>query len=158
VDFQMTIWGTIIAIALFSCIGVWLFVQSFRPDPTRPSDPRESRGRTFREAVQRYVGPVSPDTALLTPVLRVLLEAVSTLCGFPGFGWMASTRVAVGLPMLCIGPAIIYGFYPVLLAMTGHLSDSPFVAFQYLPYLAAISASALAVAEIRAARGGRDAA
>lgn len=163
-EFETTIWGTIIALALFIAIGAWLFVRSMQLDPDKRVA-LQAEGRRARlgivEAARRYVGPVSPDTAFLTPTGRVALEFVAAFCGFPGFGWLSSTRVAIGLPMLFIGPAIIYGFYPALLATNGHLSDGPLVAFSYLPVLAVVSAAALAVAEVRAARaarGGRDAA
>lgn len=158
-EFTTTIWGTIIAMALFTAIGAWLFAKSVRLSPAERAARREERGaaRGLADAMRRYVGPVSPDVALLSPVKRVALEFVSALCGFPGFGWLASTRVAIGLPLLCIGPAIVYGFYPAFLAMTGRLSDSPYVALEYLPFLAIVSASALAVAEVRTARSGRDA-
>lgn len=163
--FTYTIWTTIVMVAFFIVIGAWLFVRALIPDPHRPSDatarqegiiPARSVFRRITSGMRRYVGPISPDVAILTPLKRVALEFVTALCGFPGFGWLMSTRVAIGLPLLCIGPAIVYGFYPVLLALTGHITDSPLVAFRYLPALAVVSASLLAVAEFRRTKADRD--
>ena len=156
-DVSITIWGLVAALTLFTIVGVAMFVIALRPNSregiTAPPGKSASKGGTgFGPAMRRYVGPVSPDLALLTAPRRVLLEFVSALCGFPGFGWLASTRVSIGLPMLCVAPAIIYGGYPVYLAMTGHLIDSPYVAIQYLPAVALVSASCLAFAEYRARR------
>ena len=157
-DVSITIWGLVVALTLFTAVGVAMFVIALRPT-ARNRDGAPSGGSAapageagFGGAMRRYVGPVSPDLALLTAPRRVLLEFVSALCGFPGFGWLASTRVSIGLPLLCIAPAIIYGGYPVYLAMTGHLLDSPYVAIQYLPAVALVSASCLAFAEFRARR------
>jgi hypothetical protein len=167
VDLEMTIWGTVAALVMFTVAGLALFVQALRSDPAERAARAASSqlpagsgvagpGRAdFREGVRRYVGPVTPDMALLTPAKRVLLEFVGALCGFPGFGWMTSTRVSIGLPMLLIGPAMVYGFYPVYLAMSGHLADSPHVGIRYLPALAAMSAAVLAIVETRSARRRR---
>ena len=153
----VTIWGTIAALVMFTAIGFILVVQALRPDPAERAA-RRAAGTArlgLGEAARRYVGPVTPDLALLTPPLRVVLEFVGALCGFPGFGWMMSARVAIGLPLLIVAPTIVYGFYPVYLALSGHLVDSPYVAIRYLPFLAVISASALAAAEVRSSRSGR---
>ncbi len=148
---EFSIWVIIVVIVGFVTIGAVLFVRGLRPGTEdAPAEPV-----TFKEGVDAYVGPVTPQLALLTPVTRVLLELVSATCGFPGFGWLVSGRVAIGLPMIVLGPAIVFGFYPVLLAYTGHFNDSPYVAIQYLPALGAISATALAVVEARYARSTR---
>lgn len=156
-DFTFTIWGTIAAIVIFVTIGVVLVVGELRPDPAERAARRASGAPRvgLKEGMRRYVGPVTPDLALLTPVKRVLLEFVGALCGFPGFGWMASARVSIGLPMLVVAPAIVFGLYPAYLAVSGHLADSPYIAIRYLPLLAIASSSALAVVEVRAARGGQ---
>jgi hypothetical protein len=106
--------------------------------------------------MSRYIGPVDPDVALLNPPGRVALEFVAALCGFPGFGWLASTRAAVGLPLLVLGAATVYGFYPAFLALSGHFTDRPLIALEYLPVVAVISATTLAIAEVRRARSARD--
>lgn len=152
-DVETTIWGTIGALGVFILLGVFLFVRSLWPDrAARVVDPH-ARRKSFAEGVNDYTGPVGPKLALLTPVKRVLLEFVGAFCGVPGFGWLVSGRVAIGLPLLCAGPAIIYGLYPVYLATTGHLSDRPLIAIEYLPVLAVVSAFTLAVAEFRYAKG-----
>lgn len=151
-DVEITIWGLVVALAFFTLAGVVMFIVALRPDPSNPGHgapvAREQQG--FEAAVKRYVGPVTPDLALLTPARRVLLEFVGAMCGFPGFGWLMSTRVALGLTLLCVGPAIIYGAMPVAFAFSGHLLDGPYVVIEYLPAVAIISATCLGVAEYRA--------
>lgn len=153
-DVEMEIWGLVAALAFFVIAGVIMFFVALRPEPAaegpKAVDRADPSERGFRAAVQRYVGPVTPDLAILTPARRVLLEFVGALCGFPGFGWLMSTRVALGLTLLCLGPAIIYGAMPVAFAMSGHLLDGPYVAIEYLPVVAVVSATCLAVAEYRA--------
>lgn len=148
---EFSIWAILVAIVGFVIIGAMMFVRGLHPDgDTRPAAPL-----TFKEGVDAYVGPVTPRLALLSPVKRVLLELVSATCGFPGFGWLVSGRVSIGLPMMILGPAIVFGFYPVFLAYSGHFNDGPYVAIQYLPALGVISATALAVVEARYARSLR---
>jgi len=149
---EFSIWVIIIAIVGFVIIGAMMFVRGLRPDP---GERAETEPLTFKEGVQAYVGPVTPRLALLSPVKRVLLELVSATCGFPGFGWLVSGRVAIGLPMMVLGPAVVFGFYPVFLAYTGHFDDGPYVAIQYLPALGVISATALGVVEAHYARSIR---
>jgi hypothetical protein len=48
-----------------------------------------------------------------------------------------------------VGPAIVWGFYPVFLALTGRLLAGPYEATAYLPFLGLTSAAALAVAQWR---------
>jgi Ca2+-transporting ATPase len=60
-------------------------------------------------------------------------------------------REAAGIVLLTVGPAIVWGFYPVVLAFSGHLLDGPYTATSYLPYLGVASALALAIAEWREA-------
>jgi hypothetical protein len=160
----MTIWGIVAMLVVFIAIGAALFVQGMRQERRVPADDgngssadTEPEGRGMRAAMRRYVGPVSPELALLNPPARVGLEFLAALCGFPGLGWMMSTRVSIGLPMLIAGPAIVFGFYPAYLALSGHFTDRPLIALEYLPALAVISATALAVAEVRRLRAVRDA-
>jgi hypothetical protein len=155
VDAEITIWGLIVALAIFTIGGVAMFVLALRPDRSTAGEPGQGpkardAERGFRAGVHRYVGPVTPDLALLSPARRVLLEFVGAFCGFPGFGWLMSTRVAIGLTLLCLGPALVYGAIPVALAFSGHLSDGPYVAIAYLPTLAVVSATCLALAEFKA--------
>lgn len=149
---QLTIWGVIAALVLFVAIGAVLFVQALRGDRERESATDGPVEKGFRAGMRRYVGPVRPEHALLSPPLRVGLELVCASCGIPGMGWMMSTRVAVGLPLLAIVPSFVYGFYPVYLAMSGHIVDSPYVALRYLPILGVVSAALLAIAERRSLR------
>lgn len=149
---RITIWAMTAALALFTVVGILLFVQAMRPDPQAdaPREPPGSRG--LRQAMRRYVGPVERGNALLNPPLRVGLEWICASCGVPGLGWMVSTRVGIGLPLLVIAPSLIYGFYPVVLALNGHILDSPLEPLRYLPFLGVASALALAVVEWRTAR------
>lgn len=151
---QISIWGIAAALVLFVGIGVVLFVQALRGDRGgEPDTPREREG--FAASMRRYVGPVRPEHAILNIPLRAGLELVCGSCGIPGMGWMMSTRVAIGLPLLSIVPSVVYGFYPVYLALSGHLLDSPLVALRYLPFLGVGSAALLLATELRARRQAR---
>lgn len=151
---QLSIWGIVAALVLFVGIGAVLFVQALRADRgDGPRGPHEKEG--FAAAMRRYVGPVHPQHAILNIPLRAGLELVCASCGIPGMGWMMSTRVAIGLPLLSIVPSFVYGFYPVYLALSGHLLDSPLIAFRYLPFLGVGSASLLLATELRARRRAR---
>lgn len=146
---QISIWSLVAALILFVAISVVLFAQALRPD-AEEREARKSRSRRpFRDRISAYVGPAGPHLALLSPVKRVALELVSASCGFPGFGWMMSGRVAVGLPLMILGSGFVFGFYPVFLAFTGHFLDSPYVALQYLPAVGIVSAATLGVTEYR---------
>jgi hypothetical protein len=156
---EFTLAGIAAALLLFVAIGAILLVQAMlqeRRSGRAGATPEARLG--IRHAMSRYIGPVHPDLALLNPPARVVLEFVAALCGFPGFGWLVSTRMAVGLPLLILGSATVYGFYPAFLALSGHFTDRPLIALEYLPAVAVASATALAVAEVRRARSARDAA
>jgi hypothetical protein len=156
----MAIGGIVGMLLLFLVIGAVLLVQAMAMERRRNAASAAGGVRerlTARDVVRRYVGPVTPDLALLNPPARVAIEFVGALCGFPGFGWMTSTRVWIGLPLLIAGPAIVFGFYPLYLVSSGHIADRPLIALEYLPFLAVASASALAVAEMRHARSGHEA-
>lgn len=149
---HLTIWGVIAALVLFVGIGAVLFVQALKGDRSAAPEGSEEDERGLRAGMRRYVGPVRPENALLNVPLRVGLELVCAGCGIPGMGWMMSTRVGVGLPLLAIVPSFVYGFYPVYLALSGHILDSPLIALRYLPFLGVGSATALLIVELRARR------
>ncbi len=149
-DLEISIWSLVAALTFFVIVGVVMFFMALRPDPSVERPEADASERGFRAGVRRYVGPVTPDLAILSPARRVLLEFVGALCGFPGFGWLMSTRVALGLTLLCLGPAIIYGALPVAFSLSGHLLDGPYVTIEYLPAVAVVSAACLAFAEYRA--------
>lgn len=149
---QLTIWGVIAALVLFVTVGGVLLVQSLRIDRGDPRAPVQPDERGLRAGMRRYVGPVKAENAILNPPLRVGLELLCASCGLPGMGWMMSTRVAIGLPLLAVVPSFVYGFYPVYLTVTGHFLDSPYVALRYLPFLGVASATALGIAEWRSRR------
>jgi hypothetical protein len=153
---EMGLWGIAVVLVVFIAIGIALLVQSFREERAQQDpDTAEKPRRGFLAGYDAYIGPVNPDHALLNPPLRIALELVASMCGFPGFGWMASTRVRIGLPLLVIGPAIVFGGYPAFLVLSGHIVARPLMGLEYLPYLSAISTSALAIAEVRRARERR---
>jgi hypothetical protein len=108
--------------------------------------------RELRAASRGYFGPPAPELALLSPLARVGLELVAALCGFPGFGWLFSSRMRIGVPLLIIGPSITFGFYPALLVLSGRVAASPLEPLKFLPVVAVASATALAIAEVRRAR------
>jgi hypothetical protein len=151
-----SLWGIVAVFVLFMAIGAVLFVQSLwtgRGREAAAGGEQQPRQRiTVREGVRRYYGPVTARHALLGPVRRVVLELVAATCGFPGFGWLMSARPAIGLPMIILGSATVYGFYPAFLIMSGRINASPLVALEYLPVLAVASAGTLAVVEYRSAR------
>lgn len=154
----MSMWAIVAVFVLFIVIGVVLFVQSLRMGHAGATGGAngDARRLTVREGVRRYFGPVTSRHALLGPKRRVALELVAAACGFPGFGWLMSARPAIGLPLIIVGSATVYGFYPVYLVMSGRIAASPLVGLEYLPVLAVVSAGALAVAELRTARAGAD--
>jgi hypothetical protein len=150
--------GTIIgSLALFTIVGLAVTIDAIRVARAerRRHEGLVPTGLSLREKVSRYVGPVDPGTALLNPPGRVATEFIGALCGFPGLGWIFSGCIFTGILLLSLGPAVVWGFYPVLLSVTGKLSSGPFVAVQYLPGLALGSAMALAYREVQLARRRR---
>jgi hypothetical protein len=135
------VWSITALLAVFAASGVVLFVQALRtaPEAMRGGDV------TLHQRIDRYVGPIAPESALLTPRSRVLVEFVTAACGFPGLGWLISGRVGVGLALLVCGSAVVWGFAPVALAFSGLLLKSPYAATFYLPLLGIVSAVALAL-------------
>ena len=81
---------------------------------------------------------MTPDLARLNPPLRVLIEFTCALFGFPGFGWVMSTRVVVGVVLMLVGPAFAWCFYPVYLSVSGRLAENVYSLIEYLPLLAAV--------------------
>jgi hypothetical protein len=58
--------------------------------------------------------------------------------------------------MLILGSATVYAIYPAYLALSGHFLDRPLIALEYLPAVAVLSATALAIAEVKSARSEHD--
>jgi len=141
-------------LAVFVLVGLAITYSALRGakseqkrDGQTPHDELSLRARAAR-----YIGPMDPSMALLNPPGRVATEFFTALCGFPGLGWILSGSVFTGLILISVGPATVWGFYPVFLAVTGRLLRGPFVAVQYLPGLALGSSAALAYRELRLAR------
>jgi hypothetical protein len=153
---DMGLSGIVVVLIVFLAIGVAMIFQSFRAEKGGEADSSPPRGLGLRAAVDAYVGPVSPENAFLNAPGRVALEFVAAMCGFPGFGWLSSTRVRIGLPLMVVAPAIVYGAYPMYLVLSGHILDRPLIGLEYLPVVAVVSATALAIAEVRSARGRRN--
>ncbi len=146
--------GTIVGLlAVFAIVGLTVTFTALRAAKTelKRSSP-QTDPLSLRARIGRYVGPVDPTMALLNPPGRVAAEFFTSLCGFPGLGWMLSGSVFTGLVLICVGPAFVWGLYPVFLLLSGQLDDGPFVAVQYLPGLAIGSSVALAYREIQLAR------
>lgn len=106
----------------------------------------------LRQRLAQRVGPVTPEKAPLTPALRVLIEFVCALFGFPGLGWSLSTRLMPGLGLMLAGPIFCWMVWPVFLHYSGILAMNVQSLVWELPVVATASAGGLAVAEIRAAR------
>ncbi len=106
-----------------------------------------------RGTLHRYVGPVEPRHALLTAPVRVAVEFVAALFGFPGLGWLISGKVMTGLFLLVVGPSIFWGVLPAYLVVTERIVGNPYLTVQYLPVLAVVSATALGVYQLRLSRG-----
>ena len=150
--------GSIIGLlALFGIVGVGVTVGAMRSARAerRQTEGMPEPGASLRERVGKYVGPVEPSMALLNPPGRVAVECFTALCGFPGLGWILSGSVFTGLLLITLGPAVVWGLYPLFLVLTGRLLGSPFVAVQYLPGLALGSAAMLAYREVRLAHRRR---
>jgi hypothetical protein len=153
---EFTLAGLAAAVLLFVAIGAIVVVQALLAERKQPAAGSPAPRPDIRHAMSRYIGPIHPDLALLNPPARVALEFVAALCGFPGFGWLVSTRVGIGLPLMVLGSATVYGFYPAYLALSGHFTDRPLIALEYLPVVAVVSAATLAVAEVKRARSAPD--
>lgn len=152
----IAIYSVIAILLIFVITGMFLVVRAMRlaAKEQRRENPEAGRlrGLKLRQRVKRYVGPASPKMALLNPPARVGIEFFGSLCGFPGLGWMISGRIAIGLPLFAIGPAITWAVYPLYLSMSNEIMAGPYVVLRYLPVLAATSAGLLANSEFRYAR------
>jgi hypothetical protein len=150
---SFTVWGLVAFVALFFAIGTFVAVKAmFAAHEERVrTEGGGWRGLTWRERLDRYEGPVTPDLARLNAPVRILLEFTCALFGFPGFGWVMSTRVVIGVVLMLVGPAFAWCFYPVYLSVSGRLADNVYSLIEYLPLLAAVSAGTLAVVEARTA-------
>jgi hypothetical protein len=148
------IMGTVVSlVAVFALVGLAVTLNALRTARTeRKRSGTHVDGLSLRARIGHYVGPIDPSMALLNPYGRVATEFFTALCGFPGLGWILSGSVFTGLVLICVGPAVVWGLYPVFLVMTGQILDGPFVAVQYLPGLAVGSSAALAYREFQLAR------
>lgn len=147
-------WLVTAMLLVFVGVGLVLLTRSLqaaRAFHRRVPEPG-SEHVTLSERGRRYVGPVRPDMALLNTPLRVAVEAVTALCGFPGLGWLISGRVVTGVVLLAVVPSLVWGIIPMVLSVTGDIYRGPFVAVGYLPVLAVVSALGLTMAEIRRIR------
>ncbi len=157
---SFTVWGLVAFVALFFVVGTFVAVKAMLSAHGEYVRTEDGRLRTigWRERLSLYQGPVTPDLAKLNAPLRVLIEFTCALFGFPGFGWVMSTRVVLGVVLMLVGPAFAWCFYPVYLSVSGRLAENVYSLIEYLPLLAAVSAGTLAVVEARAAhrRAGRE--
>jgi hypothetical protein len=156
VNINLVVFSVLAILSVFSLVGVGVFYNAFRAARReRLAAGDEARAAQLREKIRRYIGPVDPKKTLLNPPGRVAVEFVGALCGFPGLGWMSSGSVFTGLLLIWCGPAFAWGIYPVILAVTGQLSSSPYIAVEYLPGVAVASAGLLAYREVKLARQRR---
>jgi hypothetical protein len=158
-SFTVVIISAVAILSVFALVGLGVTYNAFRVarHERKAADEAagEERAARLKERVRRYVGPVDPKTALLTPPARVAVEFVGASCGFPGLGWMCSGSMFAGLLLICFGPAFAWGVYPVILAVSGHLLSSPYIVIEYLPGVAVTSAGALTYRELMLARHRR---
>jgi hypothetical protein len=159
VSFTVVIISAVSILSVFALVGLGVTYNAFRVARQERRSADEAAGEEtaarLKERIRRYVGPVDPKTALLTPAARVAVEFVGAFCGFPGLGWMCSGSVFAGLLLICFGPAFVWGVYPVILAVSGHLLSNPYVVIEYLPGVAVASAAALTYRELMLARHRR---
>lgn len=154
---RIAVYGIATVLVLFIVAGAATFAAGVRQGRARtragtavPTTGAGGRGGP-RAALRRYVGPVEPRHALLNPPLRVGVEAISALFGFPGLGWLASGKVVTGLVLLVAGPSFIWGLFPVYLIATQRMADHPYLFIQYLPLVSVMSAGALGIHQLRLA-------
>ncbi len=148
------VFGTLAGVVVvFALIGLGVMIGALRSARTEHNSSGPDNGDvSLRARIDRYVGPVDPQMALLNPPGRVATEFFSALCGFPGLGWLLSGSVFAGLVLICVGPALVWGIYPAFLLLSGRMADGPFIAVQYLPGLAIGSSSLLAYREVQLAK------
>lgn len=152
----IAIYSVIAILLIFVLTGMYLVIRAMRQAAReqRRANPlaRQLSGLKLRLRAKRYVGSASPRMALLNAPARVAIEFFCSLCGFPGLGWMISGRIAIGLPLFVIGPAITWAIYPLYLSMSNEIMAGPYVVLRYLPVLAVTSAGLLAISQVRYAR------
>lgn len=142
--------GIIALLTFFVLVGIALTFRAMARAhaATRASGTLPPK-RSLKRRVRDYVGPIDRSQAPLNPPLRVTVEFVCALGGFPGLGWLLSGRIFPGLLLMCIVPSLVWGIVPVVLSLTGLLLISPYSVVFYLPALAVVSAGSLAFAELR---------
>ncbi len=139
-------------VVVFALVGLLVTVSALRSAKAERRSPDPKDDYSLRAKIGRYVGPIDPNLALFNPPGRVATEFFTSLCGFPGMGWLLSGSVFTGIVLLCLGPAFVWGIYPLLLLLSGKMASGPFVAVQYLPGLAIGSSSLLAYREMQLRR------
>lgn len=142
-------WAIVALLAAFALAGVALVVR----ETLRLRAVRQDAPPSLAARYRGFVGSLDGGTAPLNPPLRVAAEFLAALCGFPGLGWMVSGRIGVGLPLIVIVPAIVWALFPLVVSFTGHVFGRPLAVFAMLPAMAVVSATLLALAEVRAAPG-----
>ena len=138
-------WSVAALLVAVTSAGVWLAIGELR---------RLGSGRRrhvpLRTRVRDYVGPLERSKRPLNPPLRVTLEALIALCGFPGLGWLLSGHVFVGLCLIVAVPAALLAFYPMYIGVRADpLFDPLPILFAALGVVAVVSSTALAVVEWR---------
>ncbi len=147
--------GSVIGlIAVFALVGLavtYSALRSARAERTSPGTRTDEL--SLRARIGRYVGPVDPSMALLNRagsrgdgVLHISVRFSGV--GVDTFG----ERLHRARSHLRRTGAWCGGYTRSFLAMTGRISDGPFVAVQYLPGLAVGSSSVLAYREFQLAR------
>jgi hypothetical protein len=152
-EFTISTNALIAFIALFFGVGIFLTVRTL-VELHRKSG-AGAPPLSLRERIRARVGPVTPQRAPLNAPLRVMVEFVCALAGFPGMGWSLSARLAPGVALMLAGPIFCWMLYPIILYRTGLLATDPYLMIKELPVLATVSALTLAVLETRAAVGRR---
>ena len=131
---------------LVGLFGVYRAIRSARAE-RQAAGLAPPPGRSLRERMRDYVGPVEGVTLPLNPPLRVLVEFWFALLGFPGLGWLLSRRMLPGIVLLSVVPSLVWAVIPVILVRTGILDRGVFSLVVYLPFVAVASEGTLAIAE-----------
>ncbi len=156
-EFTISTDALIAFMALFFGVGIFMTVRTMMQlHRDRASGaPRQ----TFRERMRARVGPVTPERAPLNAPLRVAVEFLGALGGFPGIGWSLSARLGTGVALMLVGPIFCWMLYPIILYHTGLMAADPYLMIKELPVIATVSALTLGVLEARSAgrRRGRPA-
>ncbi len=142
-------------LTVFSASSVYLLYRALRQARREHAltGPPPGPPRSVEQRARDFVAPAHAQHAMLGPRRRVGVEFFTSLCGFPGFGWIASGRVALGVTLMTAVPAFVWAIYPIILSVNGRIADGPFVAVRYLPALAVLSSATLALVEWRTGKG-----